>query len=221
MTVLVYRTIPQWSDPETPSRLSHYQFKASASATRSKLLHEADMIRASDTVVEVVGSNELFYVDGTGIRSDRAHLVKHPGVVVCLIGTRHGDLRYASDAFDRWEANLRAVALGLEALRRVERYGIASRGEQYRGWRALPPGTPMGAGERPPITLDYAAAILAGATNGLISAPMVLADPEDARTAYRLAAKQYHPDAAGGSVEMWARVDEAWQLLERHHEGRL
>jgi hypothetical protein len=38
-----------------------------------------------------------------------------------------------------WQDNLRAVALGLEALRRVERYGIAQRGEQYAGWRRADP----------------------------------------------------------------------------------
>jgi hypothetical protein len=220
VTGLVYRTIPTWADPETEQR-QWSRFKATAAVTRRDLLAEAQRIRASDCIVEIVGTSELFYVDGSGIRSDRAHLVKHPGVVVHLVGTRHGDLRYPCDTFNRWEANLRAVALGLQHLRAVERYGIASRGEQYRGWQALPSGTPMGAGERPPITLDYAAAVLAGATNGLIAAPDVLRDADDARTAYRLAAKQYHPDTPGGSVEMWARVDEAWQLLERHHGGTL
>lgn len=36
-----------------------------------------------------------------------------------------------------WQINLRAIALGLEALRKLDRYGITSRGEQYTGWRAI------------------------------------------------------------------------------------
>jgi hypothetical protein len=219
MVAVQYRTIGGWSDPETPAveRRSRYSFKATAHQTQQLLRHEAEMIRASDLIVEVVGKSELFYRDGTGIRSDRAHHVLHPGVVVHLVGTKFGDLRYACDTFDSWEANLRAVALGLEALRKVERYGIARRGEQYAGWAQLPPGTPMGAGERPKMTLDHAAAVLAGATDGLITPTGVLADSDDARLAYRMAAKRYHPDAVGGSAEVWAQVDEAWQLVTAHH----
>ena len=49
--------------------------------------------------------------------------------------SKHGPLKYATDVFDHWHANLRAIALGLEALRKVERYGITQRGEQYTGFR--------------------------------------------------------------------------------------
>lgn len=45
------------------------------------------------------------------------------------------------DAFRDWRDNLRAIALGLESLRRVDRYGITRSGEQYRGWKALPMST--------------------------------------------------------------------------------
>ena len=118
---VIYRTIPSWPDAETPAaqRLSRYQFKATAFNTQQLLQSEAAKLHASDLIVEVVGSSELFYRDGTGIRSDRANKVAHVGVVVHLIGTRFGDLRYSCDTFGGWEANLRAVALGLEALRKV------------------------------------------------------------------------------------------------------
>lgn len=42
--------------------------------------------------------------------------------------------------YDDWRDNLRAVALSLEALRAVDRYGVSRRGEQYRGWQALEAG---------------------------------------------------------------------------------
>jgi hypothetical protein len=47
-------------------------------------------------------------------------------------------LLYACDRFWRWQHNLRAIALGLEALRLVERYGIGDAHQQYAGYRALP-----------------------------------------------------------------------------------
>jgi hypothetical protein len=45
-------------------------------------------------------------------------------------------LVYATDACEHWQHNVRSIALGLEALRAVDRYGISRRGEQYAGFRA-------------------------------------------------------------------------------------
>jgi hypothetical protein len=45
-------------------------------------------------------------------------------------------LVYATDACDFWQHNVRSIALGLAALRAVDRYGISRRGEQYAGYRA-------------------------------------------------------------------------------------
>lgn len=66
--------------------------------------------------------------------------IEHPGVALSF-DSRHGALRYETAEFHTWKANLRAIALGLEALRKVDRYGIARSGQQYRGWRALAAGS--------------------------------------------------------------------------------
>lgn len=60
----------------------------------------------------------------------------HPGVIVAF-QSRYGPLQYATDTYLDWQDNVRAIALGLEALRKVDRYGISKRGEQYTGYRAL------------------------------------------------------------------------------------
>lgn len=219
---VIFRTIERWTDPETPvaERKSSYSFKATLHATQQLLRYEAQQIRASDLIVEVVADTEVFYRDGTGIRSDRAHRVLHAGVVVHLVGTKVGDLRYACDTFGKWEANLRAVALGLEALRKVERYGIARRGEQYAGWAQLPPGTPLGAPQqRPPMSLDEAARRLAGLVDG-VDAGDVLDDEAVARTCYRVATKRLHPDNLHtGNADAFLVLQEAWELVEKHHAG--
>jgi len=46
----------------------------------------------------------------------------------------HRLLRNVCD--EDWRHNVRSIALGLEALRAVDRYGISRRGEQYAGFRA-------------------------------------------------------------------------------------
>lgn len=45
--------------------------------------------------------------------------------------------QFAVDTFTSWEDNLRAIVLGMEALRKVARYGIVKGNEQYTGWRQL------------------------------------------------------------------------------------
>lgn len=44
-------------------------------------------------------------------------------------------LVYATDVCEYWQHNVRSIALGLESLRAVDRYGISKRGEQYAGFR--------------------------------------------------------------------------------------
>jgi hypothetical protein len=61
---------------------------------------------------------------------------EHPGVIVGF-QSKHGHLSYPCDTFTTWQDNLRAIALALEALRKVDRYGVTSHGEQYRGFLAI------------------------------------------------------------------------------------
>lgn len=232
---LIYRPMAGWTDPVTADddRDSTSRFKSGQSEARYTPLHrtelllrtEAGMIGATEVIVELDAPAGAFRQDESGLRADR-RAPDFPGVVVRLIGTRFGDLRYACDKFTQrwsgempgWEANLRAVALGLESLRRVERYGIARRGEQYAGWAALGAGTPMGTGApEPSMTLDDAARFLAAAVEGLEAAD-VLEELGDARTAYRLASKRLHPDNLHtGSHDAFLRLEAAWRLVQEHH----
>ncbi len=50
-------------------------------------------------------------------------------------------------SFPAWRINVRAIALGLEALRKVDRSGIARGNEQYTGFRALGSGIEMPAAQ--------------------------------------------------------------------------
>lgn len=227
--VLRYRPIRGgWRDDLTDDddRLSGQQFSAELVKTERLLLEEGRHLGASDLFVEIDAPAAHFRGDESGLRGDRKD-PDFPGVVVYLVGTRYGDLRYACDRFDQrysnglpgWQANLRAIALGLTDLRRVERYGIARRGEQYQGFGELPPGTPLGAATKPEaLTLDGAARLLAAGMDGL-DPDDLLEDLAAARTAYRVASKRTHPDLnpRTGTADAFARVAEAWALLESHH----
>jgi hypothetical protein len=121
------------------------QFSASWSSTVGQLAGELRVVRdkkAPKPVLEIAMTEADFRLDGL----PRANaLARHPGVVLSF-RTRWGDdVRYVVDTFDRWQDNVRAIALSLQALRAVDRYGVTKRGEQYAGWKQLPAGaTPEG-----------------------------------------------------------------------------
>jgi hypothetical protein len=112
-------------------------FRASWGSTVTLLARELRMLKTSNVWIELDIAQSDFRIDGLPRASARQIT---PAVVVSM-DTRHGALRYSVDTYDHWEDNLRAVALGLEALRAVDRYGVTKRGEQYAGWRALPAGS--------------------------------------------------------------------------------
>jgi hypothetical protein len=112
-------------------------FRAPLSATLSTLERELRHLGASVVAVEIaIEEHEINSRTGWPKANARP---QHPGCVISF-ESKHGPLRYGTDAFPQWQSNLRAIALGLESLRRVERYGIGRRGEQYQGWKALPSG---------------------------------------------------------------------------------
>lgn len=187
-------------------------FKAKWTDTLTKLDRELRMLGARRVVVQIDLPESSFRIDGNP-RSD-ARDPDFAGVIVSFDTKKHGPLRYQCDAFDGyrgqagWQANVRAIALGLEALRKVERYGIAARGEQYTGWRAIGSAMPMP--EATAMTEDEAIAFLHA------HAPGVEWDydvPDQVHAAYRVAAKALHPDAATGDTEQFKRLGAARDLL--------
>jgi hypothetical protein len=114
------------------------KFSASHNDTLALLEAELGRIGAKNAQVEIAIPLEMWRIDGR----PRAHAqADHPGVVV-RFESKYGPLAYSTDRFTRYQDNMRAIALGLSDLRRLERYGIANRGEQYRGWKELESGGP-------------------------------------------------------------------------------
>lgn len=186
-------------------------------ATMNLLDKELRQLDAKHLVIEVDCDESQIRRDGQP-RADAR--MRSPGVILSF-DSRHGPLRYACDAFLVYRDNIRALALGLEALRKVERYGIAARGEQYQGYRALPSGLAIGA--REPMSPDEAARVFFDlATDGSwvgVDTPgevldrARLHDPDAVlRAIYRGTVKVHHPDR-GGSRDAFDALEEAWQVL--------
>lgn len=205
------RPLTTWPGDLTPDyKRVRAQFSATLRKTLIDLDRELRHLGCKHAVMEVAIGAEDFRLDGRPRAQARA---RHPGVVLSLPATNVGPLRYATDVFLTWQDNLRAIALGMDALRRVDRYGITKRGEQYAGFRALPSGS--GAGPEGGMTRDYAADLIAHAASwgGVVyDGPRVRDDPDERREAFRRAARKAHPDA-GGDRAFWDTIEQARRVL--------
>jgi hypothetical protein len=206
VTELICRQMMPTEIPPPRSR-NRSKFRAGWSDTSALLDREAGALGAARVVVQLAVVSERDLRQDGWVRSDAR--IQSPAVVVSL-DSRYGPLRYATDEYDNWQDNVRAVALSMQALRAVDRYGVSKRGEQYRGWTALPTGS------RAIMGRDEAARLLAAGAREIDGAAWntntVRDDPEAAKRAFRTVAKRHHPDV-GGDPNTWDRIEEARRVL--------
>lgn len=201
---LVFEPLTDWPYPEQSREQS--PFSAKWTATRDLLLAEADHLGAALLVVELDLTREDLRQDG----EIRANARLTSGRVRISMDSRHGAMRYACDRYlpgwgDRggpaWRHNVRAIALTLQALRAVDRYGAVHSAEQYAGFLAI----------------ESTSTGFASADDALRWVRQQAGTDEAAtavpRAAYRAAVKRLHPDTGGDPTD-WARLDQARQLLE-------
>lgn len=139
-----------------------------------------------------------------GARSD-AKQRTHPGVIVAF-ECKHGPLSYPCDRFWTWQDNLRAIALALEHLRAVERYGVTRRGEQYTGWAQLP----APSNQTDAMNVEQAQEFISKHSGGMFPV-----EKESLYRAYRIAALHLHPDKSTGSKELFQKLSKAKEILEK------
>lgn len=208
---MTLRPIERWPFEFTRNR-RRSAFSATLGSTLGQLdaeLRHLGSGRRAPSVLQIAMREQDFRLDGL----PRAHAVpEHPGVILA-IESKHGDLSYPCDTFTHWQDNLRAITLGLEALRKVGRYGITPGNEQYRGWQAI---------EATPTVDAKAAACAVLARLAWPNenddcqaswAQKILSDPEIARNTLRQARAKAHPDRHGGDQTLWNHVDGAAKLL--------
>jgi hypothetical protein len=186
-----------WPRPETIHRRSSSVFSAPWAQTERDLIDEASRLGADEVIIAVDCDERDLRRDAAGLL--RGAKIRSPRIVVYM-ETKHGPMSFPVDAFDSWRSNVRAVALGLHDLRRLDRYGMADGGQQYTGFAALPPGSNLKA--------EDPAALIAR----IIDAPLdaVMSDP---RRAGRIALAKAHPDAPGGDNETFLQVKAAVEAV--------
>ena len=129
-----FRPLPRWPYPETRDRRSRYTFKAGWADTLELLEYEIGRLGGHDVILGAAFREEDLRLDG--MPRSNAREPWHPGIEISF-DTPKGRLVYATDVCEYWQHNVRSIALGLEALRAVDRFGITRHGEQYAGFLQL------------------------------------------------------------------------------------
>lgn len=198
------RPLAGWDKPRTgyPRRAT---FRAGWEETLDLL--KAEVIVLDGDVIACQIDIAEAQVRRDGMLRSTARVSGFQGVKVSF-DSRYGPLTYATDTFDFWKDNVRAIALGLQALRAVDRYGITKSGEQYRGWNAIS-ATPV----EDTLTPESARLVFADALR--VRQEMIdveLSTREGIAKTYRLAAKLHHPDV-GGSESVMRLITKARDVL--------
>ncbi|WGL50658.1 hypothetical protein P5P86_11855 [Nocardioides sp. BP30] len=195
------------------------RFDATWSQTLALLGREIEHLKGRDVVIEVDVREQDIRLDGQLRANAKAET---PAVVVAFESAKHGPMLYRADSYAHswtnrpgWQENARAIALTLEALRAVDRYGATETGQQYTGFKALPAGRAMPASH---MTRDEALALLwkygrterdAGATTGLPGSTDAIALARYHRAAKAAA----HPDRHSGDRTLWDQIEQAAHVL--------
>lgn len=205
MIEIAFRSLKQWPKRPTPAhQRKRSPFHSKYSDTLRDLERELAQLSAKAIVIEADCEESEIRRDGN-LRADAR--LRGPGIVL-RFESKHGAKTFPCDTFTDWQDNLRAIALALEALRKIDRYGVTSSGEQYRGFAALPDKS------RDNIFADSMAAALWLKQHLGIEIGEQPPWPVEIKTIIRRAAiGAFHPDRQNGSDAMWKFWQQAASLL--------
>lgn len=208
--MLAYRVQPlpaHWPGERTKLRRPS-PFKVNWSSTIRLLGSEIRALKGTDVVLRLAVRPQDLRLDG-GVKANAR--ISDPSVVLEF---KSGPdlLSFPCDRFNWWEDNVRAIALALEALRKVDRYGVRT-GRQYEGFKALPSGA-----EPVHLGLDDIARELVqlSATPLPIPPSDVLTSANISRELVRRALSLHHPDR-GGDPRVFQDVQQYREVLSKHH----
>lgn len=195
-----FRKLESWPGKKTPDheRRSKWTFKAKWQSTLDLLAKELLFLDCRNVVIQA-------YVDDHQIRNDgmlrSGASPRFPGVILSF-DSKHGPLSYPCDTCENWQHNVRSIALALQALRSVDRYGVTRRAEQYKGWGKLPAPGQLTKFESTQAAKEFILDVLGCEPDSRPEWP----------TAIRNAKAIAHPDQ-GGNARQFKMVCEAEQMI--------
>lgn len=197
-----FQPIEQWPGEQTKV-WERSRFKASWSDTMDLLDRELFQLQAKNVILQAYVDRSQLRLDGMLRASARP---SRPGVILTF-DSRFGPLSYPCDRFDDWQDNVRAIALALEALRKVDRYGVTRRAEQYKGWAKLPD-----------PSKDHGFSTAEEAWGFICWAAQMKDQPMDEfKAVWSAAVKQYHPDRNPDGDAIFKRLVAAREMIPAYY----
>lgn len=200
---LPIRSLTTWPGPETPDSARNFggnMRKTTPGAAMDRLRTELERMHAWDCCIQI----NVRERDITRFGELRANARPYsPGVVIYATHPRQGDLRFACDTYRQWHHNVNAIAMTLEALRGIARWGAVRDEQQFAGFRALPGATSLTMGTSAAIK------IIESESDMIAPKPMTVDWLKDAGRRARAAT---HPDVTMDRVR-WDAVESALRVL--------
>lgn len=187
-------------------------FRANYSDTCRLLDRELTALKAKRVLIQLDCDEREIRQDGMP-RSDAR--VRTPAVILSF-ESKYGPLSYPCDTYATWKDNLRAIALGLEALRKVDRYGVTKTGQQYKGWKAI-----TYRGDDQFTNPQQAAEFLARLDAVTVPADALLRQPDLLKAAWSAIKQTYHPDVRPDMDTLgFSRITGAYEIVRGYHARR-
>lgn len=209
MIDLRFRPLAKWT--RTPALgYARSQFKMPYPKTLDLLERELTKLDAREVIIEAGFAREKIRNDGWPFQ---AAVPSHPGVVL-YFKTAEGAMEFPCGTYGTFDENLHAIALTLENLRAIDRYGVTLGHQQYAGFLALPPAPKE-------WTVDQAAEFIAGCGTGAeeaggVTKKLIIESTEAYRKAYRKAATVLYPHTPAKN-DGWHQLSLARAILDQHH----
>lgn len=210
-----FKPLLAWPRAHTKTRKGG-RFDSTYAQTLDLLERELVAISARHAVIQMAITAGDIRRDGFPRATARP---SHPGIIVSFELQTHQNNVWTTqatsmpcDTFHNWQDNLRGIALSLEALRKIDRYGVTQTGEQYRGFAALPPAT------NTDFERDFASELEAAVwLNGVVKMEMdvdLMGNKSARKKAYQIAARILHPDSKDGNAAGFRLLQKAKTTLE-------
>jgi hypothetical protein len=198
-----FRPLPKWTR-KPGLQMERPRFRTRYVEVLNALEHELGKLNARDILIEAGFPLNTIRNDGWPRGGSQPH---HPGVVLYFT-TRDGAMEFPCGTYQNFEANLYAIALTLENLRAIDRYGVTLGHEQYRGFLAIEAAPDQ-------MTVEKAANFVSFFSK--VPSDEIIGDPGAYRAAYRVSASQLHPDVAA-NPDGFIKLGQAKEVLDKHHK---
>lgn len=197
---IMFRPMPE--EPEWRALPKGCKPRASYNRAFGLLRQELRAVEATDIIIEAGFNTNNIRNDGWPYSSAKP---SHSTVRLGFKKKGKTPLSFTSGGHGDWVQNVYLIAMTLERLRAIERYGCVQGDEQYRGFSALPPGGSAIA------AAEWASPMHASIWLGEVAK---MEPSRDLKLLYRAAAMAAHPDT-GGSPELMSKVNRARDFIQQ------